>query len=93
MHLLVTAGLSAGSMEHDLDDNGVVELYSNLFQVGHNPTEFLVDFGRQFEGADSRFYARVITTPTHAKLLLRLLEESIRVYENKFGAIPTGVSS
>jgi hypothetical protein len=72
----------------DQDDAGDSrELYSNHFRVGFNAAEFLLDFGRDFEG-DERFYQRIITAPMHAKELSRLLKNSVRSYEEKFGLIP-----
>lgn len=63
------------------------ELYANSFRVGFNPSEFLLDFGRQFEGAEARYYARIIMVPARAKALLELLGGSVRDYEEKFGRI------
>jgi hypothetical protein len=79
-------------MEFDQEDDGARELYSNFFKVGFNAAEFLLDFGRQFEGAEERFYIRIITGPIHAKALSRLLEISVRGYEQKFGPIADDVS-
>jgi len=62
------------------------ELYSNHFRIGFNATEFVVDFGRNFDG-EEHFYQRIITGPIHAKALSRLLRESLRSYEEKFGFI------
>jgi hypothetical protein len=73
------------NMDHD-DAGNTRELYSNHFRIGFNVAEFLLDFGRNFDG-DERFYQRVITAPIHAKELSRLLHESVRSYEQKFGLI------
>jgi hypothetical protein len=73
-------------MEQDEAENSR-EIYSNHFRVGFNAAEFLLDFGREFDG-DERFYQRIITAPTHAKELSRLLKDSVRSYEEKFGLIP-----
>jgi hypothetical protein len=62
------------------------ELYSNHFRIGFNVAEFVVDFGRNFDG-EERYYQRIITAPIHAKELSRLLQESLRSYEEKFGFI------
>lgn len=75
-------------MTADTDRNEDRELYANYFQIGHNAAEFLVDFGRHFEDTERRFYQRIIMSPAHARILLRLLETSIRQYEAKFGPIP-----
>jgi hypothetical protein len=75
----------AATMDHD-DAGQTPELYSNHFRVGFNVAEFVLDFGRNFDG-DDRFYQRVITAPVHAKELSRLLHESVRSYEERFGLI------
>jgi hypothetical protein len=72
-------------MELDHEEDGVQEHYSNFFKVGFNAAEFLVDFGRQFEGAEERFFVRIITSPIHAKALAQLLDVSVREYEERFG--------
>lgn len=72
----------------DQDDSGPVrELYANLFRIGFNAAEFLLDAGRHFEDTDDRYYQRIITGPLHARELSRLLAESLRKYEEKFGPI------
>jgi Protein of unknown function (DUF3467) len=71
----------------DQDDVGHSrEIYSNHFRIGFNAAEFLLDFGRNFEG-DERFYERIITAPLYAKELSRLLKESVRSYEERYGTI------
>jgi hypothetical protein len=69
------------------------ELYSNSFRVGFNPSEFLLDFGRQFEGAQAQYYWRIILVPARAKALLHLLGGSVRDYERKFGGITEDTGS
>jgi hypothetical protein len=71
-------------MERDQEET-YRELYSNLFRVGFNVAEFLLDFGRQFEDSGERFYQRIITSPAHAKALSHLLDSSVRSYEEKYG--------
>ena len=78
-------------MGRDHDDECERELYANFFRVGFNASEFLIDFGRQFDKAEERFYQRIITGPAHSKALLRLLEGSIHSYEEKFGPIAEDV--
>ena len=76
-------------MSADQDDISSRAQYSNLFRIGFNATEFLFDFGRQFEGTEERFYQRIITSPGHAKALSRLLSDSVSSYEEKYG-LPGG---
>jgi hypothetical protein len=75
-------------MECDRQSNGIRELYANFFQIGYNSAEFLLDFGRHFENSEGTIYQRIIMTPVHAKILLRLLSDSVGQYETKFGSIP-----
>jgi hypothetical protein len=74
-------------MNQDEDSGQVRELYANLFRIGFNAAEFLLDAGRHFEDTDDRYYHRIITGPLHARELSRLLDESLRNYEETFGPI------
>lgn len=74
-------------MEQDAEGNRVRELYANYFQIGYNSAEFLLDFGRHFEDSEPRIYERIIMSPMHAKMLSRLLAESVSQHEAKFGPI------
>jgi hypothetical protein len=72
-------------------DGGPTGRYANYFKVGHNAFEFLFDFGQTYgHGASAPLHTRIITTPVYAKSLLGLLQESIDLYEQLFGAIPEG---
>jgi len=62
--------------------------YANHYRVGYNAFEFVIEFGQFNEGnSTARFHTRIISNPIYAKQLLGLLAESIKTYENKFGAI------
>jgi len=64
--------------------------YSNFALITHSPSEFVVDFAQMLpQLPQARVVARVITTPQHAKLLLRALAENIGRYEAQFGPITT----
>jgi hypothetical protein len=63
--------------------------YANSFQVGHNAFEFFLDFGQVSpESAEVRFHSRIIAGPVFAKVLAKLLQESLDRYEQTFGPIP-----
>jgi hypothetical protein len=66
--------------------------YTNYFEVGQNPYEFLIDLG-QFspEAGSVHFHTRIATAPAFAKLLLATLESAVRSYEAEHGEI--GVSA
>jgi hypothetical protein len=63
--------------------------YANYFDIGHNAFEFLLDFGQQYSGGThGLIHTRIITGPSYANELLRVLQKSIDQYEQAFGAIP-----
>jgi len=63
--------------------------YVNFANILHNPTEFVVDFGRIVPGRpDVKILSRILTTPVHAKQLLKALTQNIALYEEQFGPIP-----
>ncbi len=63
-------------------------IYANFAVITHSPSEFILDFARVLPNMPkSKVYARIVTTPLHAKLLLRALEQNIERYEAKFGEI------
>ena len=63
-------------------------VYSNFFMITNSPSEFVIDFGRILPGLPSaKIYSRVLTTPQHAKQLLRTLENNIKNFEAQYGEI------
>lgn len=63
--------------------------YSNLQIIAASETEFILDFGFvQPQEPKGRVHSRVIVSPRHAKQLMRMLAERIRVHEQRFGEIP-----
>ena len=63
-------------------------IYSNVVRIGHSPYEFMLDFGQfQPEGKKAFMDVRVITSPQHAKAILKALQENIAGYEEKYGTI------
>ncbi|HKD18689.1 MAG TPA: DUF3467 domain-containing protein [Thermoanaerobaculia bacterium] len=62
--------------------------YANFANILHNPTEFVFDFGRAVPGrADVKIVSRILTTPYHAKQLLRALQQNVDLYERQYGPI------
>jgi hypothetical protein len=57
--------------------------YANVFQIGHNAFEFLVEFGQHERGIHTRIYV----SPQHARILSDLLQETLRQHERKFGKL------
>lgn len=65
--------------------------YANSFQVGQNAFEFVIDFGQSYvEGKREIFHTRIVSSPYYANVLLKILQDSIKRYENAFGTIPEG---
>lgn len=62
--------------------------YSNFALITHTASEIIIDFARVLPNAPkSKVHARIISTPMHAKLLLRALGENLEKYEAQFGEI------
>jgi len=74
----------------ELGDTEAEGIYSNLVLITHSPAEFVLDFTRVLPGKPkTKVYARIILAPTHAKSLLKALEDNIKKYETQFGEIKT----
>lgn len=61
--------------------------YANMAVIAHTKDEFILDFALVYPGQAPQVNARVITSPQHAKALLRSLEDNLRRYEARFGAL------
>ena len=76
------------SLQVSIDDATAEGHYVNFANILHNPTEFVIDFGRVVPGrTDVKVQCRVLTTPFHAKQLLRALQQNIEIYERNYGEI------
>jgi hypothetical protein len=67
-------------------------VYANLMMVSHRKEEFILDFlfvppGQAGGNQTAALRSRVITTPEHAKRIVRALQENIQRYESAFGVI------
>jgi hypothetical protein len=63
-------------------------VYSNIVRIGHSPYEFMLDFGQfQPEGKKAFMDVRIITSPPHAKAILKALQDNIARYEERYGKI------
>ena len=71
-----------------IDDATSQGHYVNFANILHNPTEFVLDFGRVVPGRpDVKVLSRILTTPFHAKQLLRALQQNVEMYERSYGEI------
>jgi hypothetical protein len=74
----------------EINEKEAEGIYSNLAFISHSPSEFVLDFARLLPGIPkAKVYARIVTTPQHAKSFLTALEENIKKFENQFGPIKT----
>ncbi|NLT51222.1 MAG: DUF3467 domain-containing protein [Ignavibacteria bacterium] len=72
----------------ELGEKEAEGIYSNLAIITHSPAEFIIDFTRIVPGLPkAKVHARIITTPQHAKMLLKALSENVEKYEARFGEI------
>ncbi len=60
--------------------------YANLVRISHTREEFILDFITVVPPQGS-VTARVITSPGHAKRLIRALSTNLRLYEKSYGPI------
>ena len=71
-----------------IDESTAEGHYVNFANILHNPTEFVLDFGRVVPGrSDVKVMSRILTTPFHARQLLRALQQNIDLYERTYGEI------
>jgi hypothetical protein len=73
------------------DEKELTGQYSNLVVVHHNAEEFTLNFVYLFPTVpQGKMVARMIVSPTHAKRLMRALQENISRYEEQFGQLREG---
>ncbi|RDI96698.1 DUF3467 domain-containing protein [Meiothermus sp. QL-1] len=76
----------------DIDRETALGKYANFAIFSHQKNEFYLDFALMQPGTQGQMVAlvtsRIITSPQHAKALLRSLAENIQRYEETYGAIP-----
>jgi Protein of unknown function (DUF3467) len=61
-------------------------VYANTMLIQHTPQEFVLDFAL-VTGGNGQIVARVITSPTHMKQMLKAMEENVHKYEAVYGPI------
>ena len=60
--------------------------YSNYFQVGFNPNEFVIDFGQDHGEGQTMFHSRIILHPRNVPALITILAESVEAWQEKHKA-------
>ncbi len=72
----------------ELGEKEAEGIYSNLAIITHSPAEFIIDFTRVVPGVPkAKVQSRIITTPQHAKMLMKALQDNINKFESRFGEI------
>jgi hypothetical protein len=72
----------------EIDDVMAQGAYANLAMIAHTETEFVIDFVyAQAQAPKAKVRARILSSPAHTKRLLLALEENVKRYEARFGAI------
>jgi hypothetical protein len=75
-------------LQIELDEATAHGMYINLAMIGHTETEFTMDFIYvQPQQPKGKVRARVISSPSHTKRFLLALQDNIKKYEARFGAI------
>jgi hypothetical protein len=73
------------------DEKELLGQYSNLVVIHHNAEEFTLNFIYLFPTvAQGKLVASLIVSPTHAKRLMRALQENVSRFEAQFGTLPEG---
>jgi hypothetical protein len=64
--------------------------YVNFLRVANSQSEFFLSFGQiaQEQAVGAHLVSSLITTPAHAKAMLRALREAVERHEQRFGEIP-----
>lgn len=80
--------VAAQQIQIDIDEATSQGAYANLVFINHTDAEFVLDFVFVQPGVPrARVRSRVISSPRHAKRMLRALEANIARYEQVFGKI------
>ncbi len=69
--------------------------YVNILRVAHGPSEVHLTFAQSSPGKSpaAHLLSSLVTTPAHAKAMLRALATTIERYEEQYGEIPVGEPS
>lgn len=79
---------AARTLKLEIDPATAKGSYANAALVTHTDDAFFLDFALAYPQQPVRVQARIITSPQHAKALLRTLAENLARYEKRFGTIP-----
>jgi len=68
------------------DDDEPEARYSNIFRIGYNAFEFVLDFGQCYPPGAEQMHTRIVTSPSSAKDLSELLQDSVGAHEEKYSS-------
>lgn len=76
----------------EVEDTGFVELpfpnfYSNAVQIAHGLLDVSFLFLERIDNRHTTAKARIVMSPTHAKMMLMSLTEHLQRWEERFGEI------
>lgn len=75
-------------LEIQLDDETASGQYTNMAVINQNDSEFVFDFIYvQPQAPKAKVQARLITSPRHAKRLLKVLQQNVDAYERQHGEL------
>lgn len=79
---------AAVNIQIKADEKDMVGNYANLAQISHRHDEFTLSFFYIFANVpQGKLLYNVVLSPSHAKRLLRAMQENIERYERLFGPI------
>jgi hypothetical protein len=79
---------NATAIDIEIDEQISNGAYANLAMISHTSSEFVVDFiFIQPQYKKARVRSRIITSPQHAKAMLRALQDNVAKFESQFGEI------
>ncbi|MFA5124715.1 MAG: DUF3467 domain-containing protein [Patescibacteria group bacterium] len=73
-------------LEIKIADNSAGGEYANAMQVVHSKDEFILTF-LNIVPPSGRVCAKIISSPGHCKRMIAALNDNLKKYEEKFGAI------
>jgi hypothetical protein len=69
-----------------ITDDQLRGAYANMMRVSHQKECFVLDFAH-INPPQGIVTARIITSPSHLKEMIRVLQENLAHYEEKFGQV------
>lgn len=82
------ANPNARTLKLEIDPATAKGTFANAAVITHTDDVFFLDFALAYPQQPIRVHTRVLTSPQHAKALLRTLAENVARFEKRFGTIP-----